>query len=433
MTGPVEAAVDRKNILDWLGSLDLEAPISSNQPSVNVPFQRWFRFKEAYSPKLVLDVVDQLDELPSHVFDPFGGCGTSAITSQFLGIPSTVVEVNPFLADLTESKLCSYHVEKLKKYLSKIQYETLADIEPSLKVDSFPKTFCEPGRSGKWLYNKSSFKRILQYREAIERICDEKYRRFFTIILGSILVPISNIFISGKGRKYRQNWNSRQKSAIDVEQAFNEKAQQAISDVQKHSTKLEQYEILRGSCLDHAKNIDGFELSIFSPPYPNSFDYTDVYNVELWMLGYFKSNDSCKELRAKTLRSHVQVNRSYEVNFDIPKALDKVITGLKNIRNELWNKDIPEMVLAYFDDLFQLLTTMRGKISENGNIVIVVGDSAYKSIRIPVTTLLCELAQQAGFVVHENKVLRKLRTSPQQGGQASLDESMIWLKPELYD
>lgn len=431
MTGIVKERKDKSNIIQWLKGLDLEAPMSSNQPSVNVPFQRWFRFKEAYSPKLVLDVVDELEEFPSHIFDPFGGCGTSAITAQFLGVPSTVVEVNPFLADLTESKLCSYQLETLKSYFSEIQEDILSNKEPSYKVESFPQTFCEPGRSDKWLYSKSAFKKILQYREAIEAIPEEKYKRFFIIILGSILVPMSNIFISGKGRKYRQNWSARQKFAQDVEEFFNEKALQAISDVEKYSSKLDQYEVLRGSCLEQTEKVDGFDLSIFSPPYPNSFDYTDVYNVELWMLGYFSSNDSCKELRAKTLRSHVQVNRSYDVDFDISESLAKVISDLKKIRAELWSKDIPEMVLAYFDDLFQLLRMMRRKVSDNGNIIIVVGDSAYKSIRIPVTTLLCELAQQTGFEVHEHRVLRKLRTSPQQGGQASLDESLIWLKPQV--
>jgi len=429
MTGMVERKIDRSNIITWLEGLDLDAPLSSNQPSVNVPFQRWFRFKEAYSPKLVLDVVDELENFPRHIFDPFGGCGTSAITSQFLGIPSTVVEVNPFLADLTESKLCSYELETLKEYFQLIQEKIALDSKPSISVDFFPKTFCEPGRSDKWLYTKSAFNRLLQYREAIDDISIEKYKRFFTIILGSILVPMSNVFISGKGRKYRPNWRSRQKSVSDIEQAFNDKALQAISDVEKHSSKLEQYEVLRGSCLEKVDSIDSFDLSIFSPPYPNSFDYTDVYNVELWMLGYFTSNDSCKSLRENTLRSHVQVSRSYDVSFETPKALEDVVSQLKKIRKDLWNQNIPEMVLAYFDDLYRLLLSMRKKISARGDVVIVVGDSAYKSIRVPVTKLLCEFAEQTGYEVKESRVLRKLRTSPQQGGGASLDESLIWLKP----
>ncbi|MDP0920002.1 hypothetical protein Q6272_33745, partial [Klebsiella pneumoniae] len=32
------------------------------------------------------------------------------------------------------------------------------------------------------------------------------------------------------------------------------------------------------------------DLIVFSPPYPNSFDYTDIYNVELWVLGYIGSS-----------------------------------------------------------------------------------------------------------------------------------------------
>src|ERR1035441_2303066 len=71
----------------WLASQNtLNVPISTNQPSLQLPFQRWFKFKEAFSPQFIIDCVADLRRPPRTCIDPFGGCGTTALTSQFLGI-----------------------------------------------------------------------------------------------------------------------------------------------------------------------------------------------------------------------------------------------------------------------------------------------------------------------------------------------------------
>src|ERR1051325_9700311 len=99
----------------WLADHDREAPISSNQPSLRLPFQRWFKFKEAFSPRFIFDCVQSMGTPPRTCLDPFGGSGTTALTCQFLGIRPITIEVNPFLADLIEAKLCCYDLERLKR------------------------------------------------------------------------------------------------------------------------------------------------------------------------------------------------------------------------------------------------------------------------------------------------------------------------------
>ena len=43
----------RDKFAHWLKGMVDGAPKSSNVPSHNLPFQRWYRFKEAFSPLLV--------------------------------------------------------------------------------------------------------------------------------------------------------------------------------------------------------------------------------------------------------------------------------------------------------------------------------------------------------------------------------------------
>ena len=421
--------INNSNMESWISHLHEAAPHSSNQPSVNLPYQRWFRFKEAYSPKLVLDIVDSLEQLPTRIFDPFGGCGTTALTSQFLGIKPTLIEVNPFLADLTESKLTKYNLAEVLLYKDFI-LNGVDGIDPKEEsAEQYPPTFCQPGNKDRWIFPRDVFDRIIQYKIIIQSIPNESVRRLFRVALGSVLISVSNVFISGKGRKYKRNWESSQASSSNLDERFIIKLEDIIGDIETYNEKSSDFQLLRGDCREKVEEIDSFDLSIFSPPYPNSFDYTDVYNVELWMLGYLKSNGSCQQLREKTLRSHVQVKRAYasdELNSEI---LCTVLQKLELIREELWHKEIPDMIGAYFDDLTKLLISMRRKISENGSVIMVVGDSAYKSIVIPVADILEELAQNIGYKTKQKTVIRKLRSSSQQGGVNILNETQLWIVP----
>lgn len=416
------------SLLDsWLSNIVEAAPHSSNQPSIDLPFQRWFKFKEAYSPRLVTDVVKEVGGKPGRIVDPFGGCGTTAITSQFLGVKPTAIEVNPFLADLTEAKLTNYDLQSLLKAKEFILSHVFSVTVSEEEFNKYPQSFVEPGLRGKWLYSKTLFETILKYKKAVSLIRDDKIRRLMKVILGSTLVPMSNIFISGKGRKYKDKWNARQSTPEEFKKVFELRLNQALRDISQFGSKLSEYELLRGDCRSRSNELGSFDLSIFSPPYPNSFDYTDVYNVELWLLGYISSHEECRKLRSNTLRSHVQVKRSYDFRQMGSRTLKETYDKLNSAKNDLWNPEIPDMVHSYFDDLYGLLDNMSGQIDRNGSVVMVVGDSAYKSIRVPVADILSEISAECGYKTKSKNVVRRMRTSAQQGGTATLDETIVWL------
>ena len=78
--------------------------VGTNHVALPIAFQEWCHFKEAYTPELVHRAIVDHDGNGITVVNPFSGSGTTAITSQFLGAFPIVIEVNPYLADLTLSK-----------------------------------------------------------------------------------------------------------------------------------------------------------------------------------------------------------------------------------------------------------------------------------------------------------------------------------------
>jgi hypothetical protein len=235
--------------------------------------------------------------------------------------------------------------------------------------------------------------------------------------------------VSGKGRRYRRGWETKQASQRDVLKAFDSAFVRAIYDIRRYRNRAcLDYNLLRGDARKLTPDEGQFDVAVFSPPYPNSFDYTDVYNVELWVGGYLTGRASNTELRHQTLRSHVQIKRSFEVAHLKSPTLVRISQQLEHVRPALWNAFIPDMVRAYFDDMNIILSKLAKSLTEGGRAYMVVGDSRYQGVQVPVAEILVELAGELGFEKVGGEPFRSMRASPQQGGKPELLETLVTLK-----
>lgn len=424
-TPPNEPVVAR-----WLARQDVStAPISSNQPALQLPFQRWFKFKEAFAPQFIIDCAASLDRKPGSCLDPFGGSGTSALTAQFLGIRPTTIEVNPFLADLIEAKLSSYDVTQLRlDYLEVLRVSKELRPATARFLKDAPATLVEPGVDERWIFAKGVARRILALREAIAQIESRPNRLLLTVVLGSTLVGLSNVIVNGKGRKYRNSWQTRQKLPADVETAFRGSFFEVYSDICLYGGRAaNDFTLLRGdsrTLLDQTESVD---FAVFSPPYPNSFDYTDIYNLELWILGYLGSRPDNLKLRENTLRSHVQIHRDYSTDTLESKTLARTYRNLCRVRKDLWNPHIPEMICAYFADMKVVMTKVRQKLSKGGKAFLAVGNSKYAGVIVDTELILKDIALAHGYSKAKSQPIRSMRASAQQGGRHELTEALLTL------
>lgn len=413
---------------DWTQGRAITS-FGTNTGADELPFQTWRNFKEAYAPELIARAVGESVIPVKRCLDPFGGSGTTALACQFLGVYPTTIEVNPFLADLIEAKLTTYNADILAHDLGTIAgciSKDPGDIE--VVFGHLPPTFIEPGVENRWIFDRAIAARVAAILSSIDELSDVKHRRLFRVLLGGILVDMSNVVISGKGRRYRRKWQEIYRSPNSVDEAFCDSARRAIGEIHRYSGREQtNFDLLRADSRTAVADAGKWDLAIFSPPYPNSFDYTDVYNVELWMLGYLKNAVSNRALRESTLSSHVQISRSFAAPPEGSAHLDVAMKRLNEVRASLWDQRIPEMVGAYFADLMQILGDVRASLSAGGSCWLVVGDSRYAGTQIATADIIAELASQNGWTVEGRESFRSMRLSPQQGGHSELAETLIVL------
>ena len=404
--------------------------LATNSGANALAFQNWRKFKEAFAPELVAKAVAETTVNVERCLDPFGGSGTTALACQFLGVMPYTFEVNPYLTDLIEAKLVTYDIDTLVVDFAEVVRQA-SHSKPNLQkmYRNAPATLIEPGKNNRWIFDLNVAERIASYRRAIEVLQNKKNARLLKALLGGVLIDLSNVLVSGKGRRYRRGWDKNRQNKTQVDVLFLQAVEVAIGDIVRHAERKElRYNITRGDSRKLIKSAPKVDLVIFSPPYPNSFDYTDVYNVELWMLGYLENFSINKELRLATLTSHVQISRNFAHAPQSSHTLKRTLASLEEVREQLWDKRIIDMIGGYFSDMLNVMQGSSKALPSKGEIWMVVGDSKYAGVPVPVADILCELAPDANCSVLRKEPFRSMRSSAQQGGNEELPETLIVLK-----
>lgn len=235
----------------------------------------------------------------------------------------------------------------------------------------------------------------------------------------------------GKCLRYRDNWKKNGYNKETFLTALDKVFSMIVED-SEHYPILEKPQILTGdarSVLSN-KNIENFKLCITSPPYLNTFDYTDIYRPELFLGQFVKNREELYNLRLETIRSHIQAKWENPYCSNFGELYKSSMEHISNHENELMHKRIPLMVQAYFEDMLNILKQLRSKAEKNTQLWFVVSNSAYADKEIPVDLIIAEMAGLANWKLKEVGVLRdiKRRKTKHSPSINTLRESVIILK-----
>jgi len=401
------------------------------------PIHRWYSFVEGYSTELVRQIICEQKKIPTSCFDPFGGVGTTSLTCQNMNIECTSIEVNPFMYDLARTKLrTDYSILTLKNIISNFKTFQKSCRAKPLRPSLDSKSFFEDESLEKWIFDEEVTNGILDILKFINTLKgnQSKYKPLLKSILASFLVEISNVFRNGKALSYKKNWPSINHSRKEIHERFISITEnKIIPDLRFKEISLNSVDNFNNFILgDSRKEIQNIpsrsiDLIITSPPYLNSRDYTDIYRLELWVLGYISNYKSERKLRKETLTSHVQIKHPDHEVLSIKKLIE-FINHLEIDESKLWNKGIPNMIKGYFCEM-QLLMRELFRILRKGKMAYInVSNSAYCGKVCFVDEILAEIAENIGFEVKEIRIARNIKSSSQQNLHNKLRESIIVLR-----
>lgn len=407
---------------------------SNYESTTELARHRWYYYKEGFSPLLVEKAIEQTgigkDDL---IIDPFNGSGTTTLTSSLHGHKSVGIEVNPFTSFLSEAKVENANVSELKKWRSKVlksfDKETLS---PLIGFSTFSKS----NNLDKWLFNNSVLNSFEAGWQLTSSISSHQVRNLTRLALISSAMQNCNATKDGKCLRYRENWEQKKFDKNSFSEAFELSLTNIEADIQEKPI-TEKARIINGDCrniLQSTNEFRSFKLCITSPPYLNTFDYTDIYRPELFLGKFINDAESLYKLRLETVRSHVQAKWKEPTQSDFGYLYDKTMNHINENKENLMHKYIPMMIQAYFEDMLNILKQLKAKADKNAQVWFVVSNSAYAGYEVPVDLIIGDLASKAGWYLKDIAVLRylKKRKTKYSTNITQLRESAIILTNEKF-
>ncbi len=389
----------------------------------DTPIHNWFTFKEGFSKDLLQKVLKDLNiEYPIKKFiDPFVGSGTSLLSWFSMyhdkDYVSIGIERNPFIHLVASTKLkwWTFKVDIIDMLAGKIMHEN-----PIISGNDIPVLTT---------YNKEKyFPRqnvidLVKLRESIKLNTLEypEYKDLFYVALASIILDVSHLRRDGRMVRY-----SEKETLPTVYNQFKSKIERIISDIYSEKMFITEpkakVHVVNGDSRTINKELNriniapsDFDLILYSPPYLNNFDYTEVYKLELFMTEYLTNYRKFRRLRQLTLRSHPSIN--YPITTYIKNNLPRTYTLLELliscISDSDENRNKKEQIFSgYFDDMFLTLRNQYDILGNGRYAVCVVSNSVHgnKDHYIPIATdlILATMAEEIGFSVEKIQTARMI-------------------------
>lgn len=429
------------------------------------PVHRWYAYKEGYSPDLLGAVIAELglSDRALHVSDVFGGVATTAVAAlqhkQVAEVRS--LEYSPWAHFVGATKLSwpSLSPERLRKLVPAavdFTYDSAVEVPPLSTL------------SNQRVIHSRRVRSLLSARNHLEElsVATKAERDFLLLGLGAVIEDLSYAMKDGRALRVRGTRRRRRSSLCDHPTPIGRSESPVRAALLgQWSAMIEDLEVLggdRGNAAgvraEHlqgdARSIEeavlagghpGFpkawsDLSCFSPPYLNCIDYSELYKLELWIMGLVTSQRQFRETRLGTLRSHPSVKFDARDSFAGLRS-EPVVELIAEISAWLTEhsarKDIGPVVQTYFEDMYEVWQAQVAHVKPGASAVCVVANSTFSRRRktengnyselwrLPLLTdvILAHLALLAGFESAEIWDARTLR--PRNVKQGEARESLV--------
>jgi len=387
--------------------VQVDALIGTFKDNTDAPIHRWFRYQAGFSFELVSSFLDLFDITEGdEVLDPFAGVGTTVVETKKKGATAHGVEVHPFISWVAEQKT-NWDVDISKIREEKKEIQSL--VSRVLKERDY-KDYIANDEQPEFLYkifDNDKLGQLYIIDEALEEF-ESEYSELYRMAL---VASLRDVCKSNTVFPYVQP-SATKDSTPDPQETFSDKLGMVIDDL---NTTLRETASFGDSIIHNidARNIDTIEdesidAVITSPPYLNNVDYADVTRLELYFLGYASTwGEVTDVVRTDLVNSSTVVLKGVSSDVESkPELPDEIREEVSRIQGEILDirdekdysgKRYDVMVAAYFNDMYDVMSSVYDKMKSGTYFVMVLGDSAPYGVHVPTDIYLGKVADHIGF------------------------------------
>ena len=311
------------------------------------------------------------------ILDPFAGMGTLGEAGRAMPISLLLNDLNPFAS--TSCAFRSAPMSEISDAIERVSASTLSK-ETRTEFEAFDQAVRTRAGDAR------------TPAELLDLMDDEKSR---SALLDIHLVSLIRIATHRRLQGSNPTWTKRSTNH-DIDPATFETARDAVlAAAASYAARL--YELdddfsAKVTCSDVAdlKLQDcSIDAIVTSPPYPNRTDYIRHYLPAAELL---LGADSEAERSLRQAQIGTPLIREALPNTRLPDSVEDLIQRVKTHGSYASERYYSKGFLYYFDDMSLTFARMRRWLKPGGLAIIVVQDTYYKEMRVPVADLLTDIA-----------------------------------------
>lgn len=347
----------------------------------------------AFSTEFAIAAANRLAvDSKTKLVDPFAGSGTSLEAACMVGIPCCGIELNPFSALLARSRV-AFGAEflKVKRLLSNAAQYSRATSSRSSPAEWLAKKLCD------------QFK--CERPQLIETLCSASGHDFETELV-ALVCALHTQHLSAHHFRSNPAWliagvSPDGPSDADIswlEKAI-ETARAVFDDFHARDTgHAPNVEVLPCDFRDAQIRRSSIKRFLTSPPYLNRLDYINPSVPALSILGQ-QTPEQIEGLRTRMMGTTKMRPLIADPRFATSKTTEEFLKKVSQHPSKASSTYYLKFFSQYFSDLCDFIQWLNVHTSKSAEGLVVLQNSYYKEIPIPLIEIVRELSEPNGFQV----------------------------------
>jgi DNA modification methylase len=350
----------------------------------------YHQYPTKFIPQLARTLIEEYTNKNDVVLDPFCGSGTLNLEAFRANRKSIGTDINPVAVMISRVKTKPLHPGILSTYcrrlLDSIKCTPRRDIEFYVEEEVMNGNI---NILKKW-FSPESMLSLSHILWLIKKSRNSEYQDFVLCAFSSILKR-SSYWLTSSIKSQIDPYKRPKSPHYYFEDQINRMEKinaQFYNESQNNQTevKILMHDAKKNLDLDESK----IDKIITSPPYVVSYDYSDIFRLSTYFLYYhrFDGHEDYQGFRKRFIGTPLRKPDALNETKDLPGA---------NIIGSIGDTGVKRNLYQYYRDMKIFFQNARQRVKEKGQLIMVVGDTELRKVKIPNTYLLSKIAQDIGW------------------------------------
>jgi DNA modification methylase len=348
-------------------------------------------FPAKFPPQLPERFIAALTIPGEKILDPMSGSGTTILEAMLLGRHGIGIDIDPIAINLCRVKVTPLDLGDLIKEAELIIEQSFYELRNETdKLQCQLNSYFDPQTKkfvDYWFANQTQLE-LLVLSQQIRRISDPNLRRFFRIVLSSIIITksggVSLAYDLAHTRPHKLK-NKVPRSAVDE---FQKRLNKTIKRVKQLIWGTGQADILCNNAQSLALADNSIDLVVTSPPYAsNAIDYMRAHKFSLVWFGY--SVAMLSRIRGEYIGGERTKNFCMD---DLPNYPELILSKIIERDHKKGR-----VLRRYYTEMSQCMAEIFRVLKPGKGAILVVGSSIMRGIDTETAKCLGEIGKSIGF------------------------------------